>query len=219
MSYQPIWFDYNKITDELMQICPGTSIQMNLLLYKKEMKGDKKSFHTEYVVENNYQYGVIMKRKYNFYLSINNFQTRAYVMITPNDIILIRMKLNLIQRWFENSTFKRVNNEVLTIPRKKDPINIELYNEHKWLQFEPVIIEKEEGTKIIQKEGVTMNMYNQVLVNLDSDRFFGMKYLFDTIDMFTLASNMMNYIGRPEFGTNMNRPFDNGQNNGFFSNN
>ena len=48
-----------------------------------------------------------------------------------------------------------------------------------------------------------MNLYDTSFIDITIDNFYGMKYLFETIDMFTLASNMVSYLGRPEFGTNM----------------
>lgn len=217
MSYQPIWFDYNKITDELLQICPGTSIQMHVLLYKKDMKGEKKSYHTEYVTEKNYQYGMTIKRGYSSYLTINYFPENAYVMITANDILLIRSKLAMIERWFQNSTFKKLDSGELIIPKEKDPIEIELFAEEKWLTFKPIVIVKEETLRSIHIPGVQMNMYDKAFINLTIDRFYGMKYLFDTVDIFTLASNMLNYIGRPEFGTNMVGTYEKNYNKGFFN--
>ena len=203
--FEPIWFNYNKITDVLLQLGGGACVQMNVLLYQKDMKGERKSCHNEYLIENNHQYGVTIKRTYNFFLSINKNVDHAYVMITPNDIILIRMKLEQATKWFTNgNTFKRAaDTNQLVIPKRKNPILVELSTEKKWFTFIPVVIEKEEGSTVIQTQGIRMNLYDQALIDLTIDRFYGMKYLFDTVDMFTLASNMMNYIGRPKFGTNL----------------
>ena len=51
--------------------------------------------------------------------------------------------------------------------------------------------------------GIRLNLYDTSFIDINIDNFYGMRYLFETVDMFGLASSMVSYLGRPEFGTNM----------------
>lgn len=202
--YKPIWFDYIKLVDDLLYLGGGATIQLVVQLYKKGMDGKSKSFHSEYVSENNYKYGVTMKRSYNSFLVINKAYEKSYAMITAKDIILMRMKLEKASKWFENNTFS-IRGDELCITRKKDPIEIMLSTEKKWLTLVPVVIVKEDGT---QFQGIRMNMFDTAFIDMTIDTFYGMKYFFDTVDIWTLSSSLINYFGRPEFGTNLYGTFN-----------
>lgn len=217
--YQPVWFDYNKMTDELLHLGGSTVVQMNVLLYNKDMKGVKKSYHNEYVVENNYQYSMTLKRTYHFYLSISNTYNKTYAIITVYDIVALRLVLDKVSKWFETKSVFKENRETneLTVQKNKKPIRMDLSTENKFIEFSPIVLIKETGLNTIQTPGVTLNMYGKAYIDLTVDKFYGMKYLFDTVDMFTLASNMLNYIGRPEYGTNMVGTFNFKEQERFFS--
>lgn len=218
-EYQPIWFDYNKIVDELLILGDGGSIQMNVMLYNRNMKGEKKSFHTEYVMKDKTGFNITLKRKYNFYLSINKSYDNAYCIITLADMILVKSNLERVAKWFENGVFFQKDGHYHIMKQKqKRNIEILLSAEQKTISFTPIVISKSDEREFV---GVEMDLYGKSTIDLTVDRFFAMKYLFDTIDMFTLASNMLNYISRPENGTNMIPIYDREdeeQKGGFFYN-
>ena len=206
--YEPIWFDYTKLVDNLVYLGAGAKIQLVVQLYQKGLDGKQKSFHSEYVSENNHQYGVVMQRNYNSYLCITKTYEKIYCLITFKDIILMRMKLEKATKWFEDSTFSIRDNELI-ITRKKEPIEVVLSTERKWLTFVPIIIVKEDGTQI---QGVRMNMFDTGFVDMSIDTFYGMKYFFDTVDIWSLSSSLINYFGRPDLGTNLFGVFEKGGN-------
>lgn len=195
----PIWFEYDKITDDLLQLGNGGIIQMVVQLTSPDRDGIRTSFHREYTYAKNQECLSSIKRNYRFFLTLSKPKEKEYVMISVNEILLFRMQLDRVEKWFQNNTFGIKNGE-LYITRKKEPIIIDGLLERKWIAFSPIIIVREDQTQIM---GVRMNLYDASFIDLTIDHFYGMKYLFETVDMFNLAANMINYLGRPEFGTNM----------------
>ncbi|MDD3121959.1 MAG: hypothetical protein PHC62_00420 [Candidatus Izemoplasmatales bacterium] len=194
----PIWYEYDKITDDLLWIGNGGIIRMVVQLSSPDKNGMRTSFHHEYAYTKNQDNLSSISRKYNFFLTINKTYDKEYVMITANEILLIRAHLERVEKWFQSGTFG-IKNDELYIQRKKEPIVIDGLLEKKWLAFNPIIIVRENQVQIM---GVRLNLYDSCFIDIPIDNFYGMKYLFDTIDMFSMASNMVNYLGRPDFGTN-----------------
>ncbi len=194
--YVPMWIDYDKITDSLMYLSNGASIQFSVNLKYTTKTGETRSFHNEYIYGNG---SVSIKRQYDFCIIIKLLD--QYVMITINDIYLIRMQLDKIEKWFTATKTFGIKNQQLFVVNKKKPIRIYGLVQRKWLEFEPIVITYEDG---MQEQGVRMTLsdYNY-FVDIGVNKFFGMKYLFDTVDMFQMAQNMLNYVGRPERGTNI----------------
>ena len=198
--FQPIFFDYNKLTDDLLNIGYGTSIQMVVSLNERRKNGENNHFHHEYTYINEQgEQRVSMKRNINCYLQIVK-QKEQYVIISVNDIILMRNTLQSIERWFQDNTFA-IKNDMLHVVNKKKPKVITGLAQGKWLQFEPVVITYEDHSQV---QGIRMTLSDySIYTDIDINRFYGMLYFFEKVDLFTMAQNMLNYLGRPEFGTNL----------------
>ena len=198
--YTPMWMDYDKITDDLAYIGNGTTLQFTVSLSRRDKRTNERvSFHNEFgYMKNGYKVNSI-KRNYSASLIINNYLTKTYVMIGINDIILARLRLQQVAKWFQTQTCFGIKNDKLYITRQQRPVVIDALSENKWIEFLPTVITREDGTQI---QGVSMNLYNETAVEVTIDNFFGMKYIIDTIDIISLANQMINYLGRPEFGTN-----------------
>lgn len=196
----PIWYEYDKITDDLIFLGNGGIIQMIVQLSNRDKNGIRESFHHEYAYIKNGENLNSIKRNYRFFMAISKPYDKASVMVTINDIILFREKINRACKWFDDGTFVIKNNELKLMNASRKIVAISGLMESKWVTLNPVIIIKEDQTQIM---GIRMNLYDTSFIDITIDNFYGMKYLFETIDMFTLASNMVSYLGRPEFGTNM----------------
>lgn len=196
--YTPMWIEYDKITDDLMYIGNSTVLQFTVSLSRRDKRTNERvSFHKEFgYMKNGYKVNSI-KRNYSCSLIINNYITKTYVMIGINDIILTRLRLQQVEKWFQ--TCFGIKNDKLYVTRQQKPVVIDSLSENKWIEFLPTVITREDGTQI---QGVNMNLYNETVVEITIDNFFGMKYIIDTIDIISLANQMINYLGRPQFGTN-----------------
>lgn len=196
----PIWYEYDKITDDLMFLGNGGMIQMVVQLSNKDKNGVRTSFHHEYAYSKNGERLNSIKRTYRFFLSIIKPYDKASVMVTVNDIFLFREKIKKACEWFSDGTFVVKNHELRLINASKKIAIVSGLAENKWVTFNPVIIIKEDETQIM---GIRLNLYDTSFIDINIDNFYGMRYLFETVDMFGLASSMVSYLGRPEFGTNM----------------
>lgn len=196
--YTPMWMDYDKITDDLMYIGFNTTLQCSTTLSRKDKRTNERvSFHKEFGYIKNGERVNSIKRSYNCYLVINNYSSKAYVMIGVNDIILMRYRLQQVEKWF-SSCFGIKENK-LYITRQQKPVVVDSLAENKWIEFLPTVITKEDGTQV---QGVNMNLYNECVVEISIDNFYGMKYIFDTINLIDMANHMINYLRRPQLGTN-----------------
>ena len=67
--------------------------------------------------------------------------------------------------------------------------------------FEPIVyVDWEEK----QSKGVRITLGNtDSFTDVPVNVFAGFMYIINSIDMFTAAQNMINYIGHPDFGTNL----------------
>lgn len=195
--YSPMWMDYDKITDDLMYIGYGTILQCSLSLSRRDRNNQRVSFHKEYSYMKNGERVNSIKRSYSCNLIINNYNTKSYVMIGLNDIILMRYRLEQVEKWFQ--TCFGIKDNKLYITRQQKPIVVDSLAEGKWIEFLPTVITKDDGT---QMQGISMNLYNECVVDVTIDNFYGMKYVFDSINLIDMANHMIGYLRRPQFGTN-----------------
>ena len=198
--FQPIFFDYNKITDDLLNIGYNTSVQIVVSLSEKRRTGELDHFHHEFSYLNDSgQERASIKRNINVYLQIVKFKEQ-YVIVGVNDIILMRNTLQSIEHWFQDRTFG-IKNDRLYVVSKKKPKIVSGLAQGKWLQFEPVVITYEDQTQI---QGIRMTLSDpSVYTDIEVNKFYGLLYFFEKVDLFGMAQNMLNYLGRPDFGSNM----------------
>lgn len=211
---QPIEFnDYDKISDDMMYLGNNISLRFNVLLSRKSSLTDntRRFFHSEFRHKskfNDFNTSISIKRSYSYYISIDvgGEKWESSVMIRIQDILILRDLLSRVTKWLiDGKTFELIDGSLICHKRKS--IKLENMPDGKYILFDPVIIEYNS----IQRSGIRMTISSSdVYVDMNTDVFFGFKYLIDTIDMFSCAQNMLNYIGRPpEYGYNLTN-FDQG---------
>ena len=89
----------------------------------------------------------------------------------------------------------------MIILEKKNPIILDGLVGSKYLMFEPIVfIDWEEK----QSKGVRITLGDkEIFTDVAVNVFAGFMYIINSLDMFTAAQNMINYIGHPDFGTNL----------------
>lgn len=205
---QPIEFsDYDKISDDMMYLGNNISLRFNVLLSRKTSLTDntRKFFHSEFRHKSKFSdsnTSISIKRSYSYYMSIDVGGERweSSVMIRIQDILILRDLLSRATKWLiDGKTFDLIDGSLVCHKRKS--IKLENMPDGKYLLFDPITIEYNS----IKRPGIRMTISNtDVYVDMNTDIFFGFKYLIDTIDMFSCAQNMLNYIGRPpEYGYNL----------------
>lgn len=202
--------DYDKITDKVMWLGFGVVLNFNIDLFFMKNNGThektKENFHREYMyrVDSDSPYRVKIIRDFNYYFSIeyNTKEFKERVVIAPNNIYFLIFNLKKVMKWFigdngVNNIFKK-NNGKLFIPTHPDPIRVNLAFGN-YIEFEPAV-SMYNGYETI---GVKAYLNSDgIFFFMSSDTVFSLYHMLSTCNMYGLAQNMLNYIGRPPYGTN-----------------
>lgn len=197
------YIDYDKISDDLCWLGNKCIVRMVVKLANKNKDGDRNHFHKEFKYQSSYndkREVITVRRSFDYYISIDNLETKDSILITVRDILLLRMQINEVFKWFYDNTFA-IKNKKMIILEKKKPIYVDNLLGGKYLMFEPIVhIDWEEK----QSKGVRITLGNpDVFTDVPVHVFTGFMYLINSIDMYTAAQNLINYIGHPDFGTNL----------------
>lgn len=202
--------NYDRITDKVMWLGFGVTLNFNVDLYfqRKNNVGTEKikeNFHREIIYKSIDVYKAKIIRDFNYYFSIdyNLKEVKERVLITPDQIYFFIFNLKKIMKWFigengVNTIFKK-NNGKIFIPTHPEPIKISLAF-GAYIEFEPAINNDPNGYETIGVK-VYLNR-DSVFFFMDSNTLFSLYHMVSTCNMYALAQNILNYIGRPEYGTN-----------------
>lgn len=205
--------DYEKICDDLVWLGFSQSnkcsyiLRFNVSLANANKDGKRIPFHTEYRYETrkytNVFAGNTIRRHITYYMSIESskqdeFGNKDFIMIRPSDILFMRKSLKKVSEWFdENPVFDYKNNTLVVIGQHEEVING--FAQNKYLIMTPIVLDGKgefiPGLRVVLSNG------NEFEMTMSS--FFEFYYTISSIDMYTAASALMSYFGRPEFGTNM----------------
>lgn len=214
MGESPIIFheQYEKISDDIMYLGTNTILRMNVILAKKLDDGRRYPYHKEYMYETNKYIDtkniLTLRRGFDYYLSIENIKSlynteKEFIMIRVQDMIFIRQQLKIVYKWFvsDNCNVFAISDNKLIILDKVQPIVICGLASQKYISFEPTIIQYDDDNMI---QGIRVHLSSDNnYVDMTIDRFMGFLYIINTINLYESAQLILNYIGRPDFGTNM----------------
>ena len=196
--------DYEKITDKIMYLSAEYILKFTVELNRKTKHG-KENYHKEfgYSVDNEYRVNIL--RDINSYLSIESL-TRAdankiQVRIGIKDIYFFKSKLQQVVQWFINDQYKNLfvkKDDRIIIPTKVDSI-IAHVSFGQYIEFEPTTIffnnEQLIGVRVyLSSDSISFFMDVNTLLSLN--------YFIETFNMYQSAQILLNYLGRPENGTN-----------------
>lgn len=197
------YIDYDKISDDLCWLGNKCIARMVVKLSSKGKDNTRYHFHKEFKYPTNYinqKEAITIRRSFEYYISIDSLDSKSSVIVTVRDILLLRSQISQVFHWFYDDTFAIKNNRMIILHKRK-PIIVDGLLGNKYLSFEPIIyIDLEDK----QSKGIRMNINDQnVYTDMPANVFAGFMYIINSIDMFTAAQNMINYIGHPDFGTNL----------------
>lgn len=201
----PIKYEkYDKISDSVLFLGQSTTLRFNVKLSKINSNNNGRyHFHREYKYYND-NYGDLysIKRDFDYYFTIEkidrSYNTMHSVMIRVQDIMLFKYKIQEILRWFNDDTFFIKNGKLMI--HKREPIIVDGLACMQYLQFEPIVIEYDNS--IVQ--GIRMTISDpEVFTDINIQNFYALAYTIDTFNMYQAALSIVNYLGRPEFGTNL----------------
>lgn len=211
--YEPIEFiKVDKISDDVYAIGPNVILKFNVSL-SKVSNGKRYHYHKEYEYPSKFQdcpSFVTIKRSYDYYLSIENMQkdengNKVFIRIGAQEYMLFKKGLEEAISWFTDSKYSNLfvrdrGKLIITSPSPEFVIrNLPM---NKYIQFLPIILnkgisndDKEPGIRIFLGD-------NNSYVDINLDRLMGLYYTISCFNMYQSAAIMVNYLERPDFGTN-----------------
>lgn len=212
----PIEFvDYDKITDTVYELGQKMVLEMVVSLSRKnDTTGDRYHYHKEFRYDSKYSSRkmVSIKRLFDYYLQLVKIDTpMSGIMIRVQDMYLVLAKLKEALKWFETAGVFGVKSGTrdLYIKTSQPPIIIPELTQGKYIQLDPVVIVYESTG--MQTQGIRVTLGNMsIFSDVPMDRFYGLVYIMSNLDIYCAAQNMVNYLQRPEYGTNL-REFEENQ--------
>ena len=102
------YLDYDKISDDLCWLGNKCIVRMVVKLANKNKDGFRNHFHREFKYQASYldkREVITMRRSFDYYISIDHLETKQNVLITVRDILLLRMQVSEVFKWFYDNTF------------------------------------------------------------------------------------------------------------------
>ena len=203
---------YEKITDDLCILGVNTVLRFNVSMANKTQDGLKKLFHSEFEYRAN-KYSNLnticsIRRSFDYFLSIENLRAnqdgvKEFIMIRIQDILYVREQFELATKWFRDSKYENLfamTKGKLVMLGRVEPIKILGLAMNKSLMLEPIVITYDDKN---QTTGVRLYLSSKDnYVDMSIDKFMGVVYLLSSINMYESAQLLLNYIQRPELGTN-----------------
>lgn len=209
----PVTFDkYEKISDDLCILGNNAILRFNVSLARKSEDGTRTSFHKEYQYNSDKYINcsdlVTIRRSFDYFISIENFKAvdgvKEFIMITIQDIMYVRSQLKMAIKWYMDEQFANLfakkDNKVIMCG-KVEPIYITGLPMDKQIILEPIAVNTEDN-----KHYIGLRMYLGTAnnyIDMSVDRFMGFAYLLDSINMYESAQILLNYLQRPQLGTNL----------------
>lgn len=205
---------YEKIVDDMMIIGDNAIIRFNVLLAKYNSKFGRTNYHQEFEYYNKDagMNTVTLRRNFDYYFSLENIRIdqntpiKQFIMITVNDIAGFQLFLNDIMRWFDDPEYeglfvKNSKKNQIVMTKQVKPLFIDLPPGNSYIVAEPMICINRYNEETIGVRLYLASESNYVEVPLNKMR--GLKYLIDRTDMYGAALSLINYLQRPEYGTNL----------------
>lgn len=207
------FFKVDKISDDIYAIAPNIILKFNVSL-SKISNGKRYHFHKEYEYPTKNVQDcsslVTIKRSFDYYLSIENQQkdgngNKLFIRIGAQEYFMIKNGLETVISWFNDSKYKNLymsdrGKLILTSPIPTHRISG--LPMQKYIEFSPTIIDR--GIANADKTPGIMIEFgdSSSVVSITLDKLMGWYYIISCFNMYQAALTMVNYLERPEFGTN-----------------
>lgn len=200
--------NYEKISDIVMPLSYNATLKMNVILGKKNAEGKRIICHREYKYNSdkyiNYNNLISVTRVFDYYLSIESYDSdrnKNFIMIKNENIMSFRIGLEKAVKLMNQDNLYGLFRNKLKVLNGYEPIIIDNLPMGKTIKIDPIVVKLGE---IDEAQG--MRMYLNGLddyVDMTNDRFMGFVYNINSIYLYGAAQNLLNYLQRPQYGTNM----------------
>lgn len=202
---------YDKITDDVFILGDNVSLRFTVILNKHTQKYGTENYHKEleYYSKKAGHNVVAIRRSFEYFLSVENMRStetspmKESIIIGPSEMILFRNFLLGATEWFTSLQFQDLyasKNGHLVMTESVNPIRMPT-TKYKYLAIEPIIYVDFMNTEY---KGVRLYLSSDTnYVEMPFDKMMGLFYLVDKMDMYQCACALINYLQRPEYGTNL----------------
>ena len=190
---------YDSISDKIYWLGKDVVLSFVVKLSKKDDDGNRVHFHNEYIYDSKYintQYGVSIKRQYDFYLVLESNQMDIYIQIRVQNMIILRSILSDVIKILTDDRYWLYKDNKLSVKGNIKPLIHNGLPMNKWLSFQPIpIITSNEE----YKKGVRITLSDETkYIDVTMDNFLGFVYIINSIDMLGYAATLVNYIPNSE---------------------
>ena len=199
--------DYEKISD-VVYSNGRLSIKLNVKLNTYSDKNGRVNYHKEVSYYNDKANTVVynMNRSFEYFLSIEDYKDKGtFIMIGPNQYLSLLSMIEDAFKWFVDKKFSglfaRKDDGELVVARSVKEIRIDYLPMGKWLEMIPKAISFPNGD---YATGLRLYLSSyESYVDITFNEVQGILYILKSLNMFQSAQNMINYLQRPQFGTNL----------------
>ena len=206
---KPILFiDYDKISDVLLWLEKSKyQLKFTVLLKKKDVNGNPKSFHSEYSYYNSItdKNNISIKRDYKYFFSFerSNGDMDDNIILRSNDIEILKIQIkDIMYPWFfgTKNVYGIDQNNNLCLKKPVKPFQF-VISSISYISFEPIVYYYENSNDA--KQGVRIEINKpQNSFEISIDTFLQITSILLNTDMVNAAMNMLNYVKAKPYGIN-----------------
>lgn len=201
--------DYNRISDIIMTLGKTMMLKFSVMLSHEDKQFGRESIHKEYKYYNGKAGKTMysMVRIVNCHLSIENnssaeVETKERINIGYEGMTPLIYMVNSAMDWFMKPEFANIfatKNGRLVIAVPQTPKRI--YIGGKYIELEPAVyVDGFDNTDL----GVRIYLNSDInYTEMSFSAFCGFHYFITTFNMYAAAQSLLNYIQRPDLGTNL----------------
>ena len=203
---------YDKISDDIYFLGKNVVLRFNVNLSKTGMNNERTHYHKEYQYSSKFSNEpsnlITIRRNFDFYFSIENIikdenNKKEFIRIGVTEIMSLQFYLKEVIKWFTDKKYEKLyaskNDRVIMLGRVDNIVMTNLPMD-KYLEFQAIVCDYENNTY----PGVRMYISSETnYIDMSVDKLMGLYYLLTNINMYESAQLMINYLQRPEYGTNM----------------
>lgn len=199
---------YDRITDQVMYLANGVTLNFVVRLSYKDRFQERKSYHSEWAKQSDYRNysdpSLSIKRtlKYSFAIYLKDGIYSAFNIRVCDIIPIVTLIENGVLPWFYDGPSRvfDIKDNKLVINKEYEPM-VYFQSEYNYIKFEPIVILNKDDT---YKEGVTCTLNNKdAQFDMSIDTLYEFLYVLKNTDAHTLASTMANYVKTAPYGVNI----------------
>ena len=202
--------DYKKITDILLWLDDKYYVSFTTEFYRTLRDKDPVYFHSEIGYQSNGKYSVNIVRKLYYYLTIESKERASNgiknnIRIDQSNSYQFSIALNAVSQWLIDQAYSNLfvmaQNNIIKLGMDVAPIKVNGVFDNTVIEFAPAV----HISKITNNQDTGIAIYinnSPEPIFISSSKFMNFKYFMDGFNMYQTALSMINYLGRPDNGTN-----------------